>query len=227
MYGSGTGLALCFALAFVTRGATLEGRVISEKGRPVDGLVVSISRSITDGLVANPIVYRARTDKDGGFSIEIGVPGNYVICGTALEEELLDSCRWPNATSLVRIDANQRKVQKTVTLQAGTTLRIRVDDPSQLMAASQRPPENVNLTVGVWSSAGRYYPASLVSQEPRALNFEILVPKNADLRIAVEGYGLKVLDDMNNALNPRNPNSNIHSRSNESDQVRRFKVVPQ
>ena len=77
----------------------------------------------------------------------------------------------------------------------------------------------------MWSEQGRYYPAMLVSSDPSGLNYEILVPPNSGLRLAIEGFGVRVLDSTGAPVNFAVPSAAIQSKSNESDQVRRYQVA--
>ena len=216
---------LCFALSGALRSATLEGRITSEKGKPIGNIGVSVARSLTDGLVANPITYRTTTDNSGKFSVEISASGTYVICANSYDEELLDSCQWPNSSASIRIDASQKKIQASVALQRATTMRIRIDDPQHLLPNPQGPNPGVILQVGVYSQAGRYYQARLVSSDQNGLNFEILVPPSSTIRPAIDGAGIRVFDSNGLQVDFMKDTASFQTRANESDQVRRFQVT--
>src|SRR5579862_9036581 len=89
-------------------GATFIGRVVSDQGRPVSNARVSVQATVaavSNNATLQPTSYFATTDGQGVFSVVLPANGAYSVCVGSPAQQLLNSCEWNLAKSIVQVGA--------------------------------------------------------------------------------------------------------------------------
>jgi hypothetical protein len=197
-------MVLGFFLSNAAFGATtLTGRVYSDRGGPVAGVLASIQRTVASSSYTT---YRVITDAHGKFSVSVPDTATYSVCVGSLSNQLLNTCEWALGQSLVPIASGQQTASVTITLQTGVILRIRLDDPQGLLPAASAISNGTvsssapSVRFGAVSSDGRYHAAIQVSSDSTGQNHQILVPLNAPLSVSIQATGVQVLNQTGTAI---------------------------
>lgn len=224
-------IATALLVALRAEGAVaVNGLVVSDQGRPVTQTLVTITPSPASGIVSGPIVYRTVTDQTGAFTVNISSPGSYSVCAGSLDGALLDSCLWPNSGATLSVP-NAGSLQFKLTLQSGTRLLFRVNDPNGLLTRPGAPPpqnpqNSTFLGVGVWTSDGHYHHAQTLSYDSNGFNYALIIPIGANFLISFQSANISVLDSTGAPVGPATPGLSFQSQANESATVRTFSVGP-
>jgi hypothetical protein len=224
-------IATALLIAVRAEGAvTINGLVVSDQGQPVPQTLVTITPSPASGIVSGPIVYRTVTDQTGAFTVNISDPGNYAVCAGSLDAALLDSCLWLNSGATLSVSSSGSS-QFKLTLQSGTRLRFRVNDPSHLLTRPGAPPpqnpqNSTFLGVGVWTNDGHYHHAQILSYDSNGFDYALIIPIGANLLISFQSANISVLDSTGAPVGPSSPGLSFQSQANESATVRTFSVAP-
>jgi hypothetical protein len=180
------------------KAANLLVRVYSDRGRPVEGALASVQRTVA--TAAPYSTYQVLTDAKGRFSLDVPDTATYSVCVGSWNDRLLNSCEWAFDQSLVKIATGQAAASITIILQTGAILPIRLNDPQNLLPA---PGLAVNTSpavrFGAWSSDGRYHAAIQTSGDALGQNHQMLVPLSAAVQVEVQATGVQVLDQTGNA----------------------------
>lgn len=105
-------ISILLALGIVAStgfGATFVGRIVSDQGRPVSNVSVSVQATVaavSNGATVQPTSYFAKTDGQGIFSVTLPAVGSYSVCVGVPAQQLLNSCEWNLAQSIVQISAH-------------------------------------------------------------------------------------------------------------------------
>ena len=191
-------LGLLFTTYCSLLAGTLVGRVYSEEGRPVDGVLVSVqpTQATASGLPRSQSV----TDVQGTFTVDVA-DGQYSVCVLSDSKGLLNSCEWSLDQSIVTVVSPF--TQFKITLKRGVTLRIRLNDPAKLVSTAVSAPaalaaaaSSINASVSfiVWDALGHSHYVREVGGDDNGRNLELLVPSNASIRLSVQNHNVEVLD---------------------------------
>jgi hypothetical protein len=77
----------------------------------------------------------------------------------------------------------------------GKTLRIRLEDPDDVVPTPSRARADAFVQFGARSADGVFHRARLVSSDARGHNYELVVPPNADLELVADARNLDLSDD--------------------------------
>jgi hypothetical protein len=223
-------LSLQLMLSTSLWAVSVNGTLVSGKGSPVAQTVVTII-PIASGIVSSMSAYKTITDGLGDFTVTVPGPGTYLVCAASQDAQLLDSCLWPNSAARFQIsDASVQSIQVNVPLQVGTSLRFRINDPMGLLprpgaSPAQNSQTNTFLGVGVWTNDGHYYHARIISYDTSGINYLMIVPIGANLRISFQSLNISLLDNTGAPLNPNSSALSFQTDANEAAVVRTFSVV--
>jgi hypothetical protein len=205
-----TGLSLatlctlnCLAQA---NSAALKGRIVDETGAAVAGAVVIYNRGVSykprvPGSHAAPVLQpgevhlngSAVADAGGAFQAT-GLPaGRYGICIYHPATPYLDPCRWGTSISPQVLTPGAAVEAGRIVLQKGVFLRVQVDDPGHLLAVQPKPLRS-DLTIGVVTQGGTFWPAGLIQTTATGRTYRVAVPVGRPLYCWVwsADYGLSV-----------------------------------
>lgn len=183
--------------------ATLTGRIYTDQGPPVGGIAV-----IVQPIVAAPtglVTYPALTDAQGKFVVTVPAGASYSVCAGSPNQGLLNSCEWSAQQSVVQVAASATAAQIVLTLATGTVMHLRVADSAGLLArpgvaatasgkATAPAADPPAVQFGLWDATGHYHLVPLTSGDDKGVNFEILVPLNADFKLTTQGTSIQVAD---------------------------------
>lgn len=199
MKSSITTMALLVSAAHALGAATVRGKVVDERDRPLAGSTVWVH--IRPGGSERPKPYSTwtRTSADGGFEIA-GVPaGNFAACAQLPASPYVDGCFWeqPRIFTLTGREGFELGVLK---LRQGHPLRVRIEDPRGELHAARQARKAADLKVGVWAANGAFYPLKRLYEEPNGEEYGAVVPYDAPLRMMVETRRGRLADERGAAL---------------------------
>jgi len=218
---------LAILLMPFARAAKVQLVIQGEDGKLIRNTPVLVVGNLRDKANHDPVY--AVTDVDGRAMMDVPEAGEYSICVSDPERELLDSCLWPNATATLSIAANTRLagasvLQKTVVLLKGTTVKIRVLDPDDQIPTPKDTDIPSFLRAGVWSSA-HFYHATMVAYDKNSIDYEVVVPRGADVNIAFEAAGVTVKDNNGRDAKPGVDSVSFRTKTNEGASVHIFRAI--
>src|SRR5262249_34896323 len=132
--------------ALPSSASDLNGIVTSSNRKPVAHAIVGVHRSSIDGPLPTTESHGAITNADGTFTVKNLNDGPYVICVLAPGEELLDPCQWSRPLPIFRLPITSKT---QITLERGTTIKMRLDDPERLLPTEKNPRPGVVVEPGV------------------------------------------------------------------------------
>lgn len=176
------------------KAATVNGKVVDERNRPLPGATVWVQ--IRPDAKSHPKPYSAwsRTGRDGAFSIS-GVPaGQFIACAHYPNSPYVDACAWeaPRAFSL----ASTGMVNLgSLELREGHEFRVRIDDPRGDLDRMRKAHTRPDLRVGLWTAAGAFYPLELKQEQPNSREYAAVVPYDAVFRLIAQTGKLQLTGD--------------------------------
>lgn len=218
---------LVMLIAPISWAAKVQLIVQGEDGKLIRNAPMVVVGNLRDKVNHDPIY--AITDVDGRATLDVPDVGEYSICASDPERELLDSCLWPNVSAMLSLGANTKLagasvLQKTVVLQKGTTVKIRVLDPDNQIPTPKDTDRPAFLRAGVWSSA-HFYQASMVAYDKNSVDYEVVVPRGADVNIAFEAAGVMVKDNNGRDAKPGVDTVSFRTKTNEGTSVHIFRAI--
>lgn len=206
-------------------GATLVARILSDQGRPVSNVTVSVQATIAvaaKGVAVQPQPYFANTDSQGVFSIVLPAAGTYSVCVELPAQQLLNSCEWNLSQSIVQVGTPVSAIP-VITLITGIPLNIRLDDPTGILPKLGFS-GSASVSFSILEAKGNSHLASLVSADNSGFNYRILVPLGASgLRLSALANNANVLNQQNATISASSiPQSVI----TDLTQVFHYQVVP-
>jgi hypothetical protein len=187
----------------------IRGAVVTEDGMPVKGAVIAYDKApkhvmVHEGKGMQMKFRRAPDDievssttasrADGGFDFPRPVKGYYRICASVPGTTLLDSCQWSGATVVNSADDADADLNAIV-LRNGVQLRVRVEDPQNLLPRRNPLVAASNLIIGVLTGKGAFHAAAVASIDQLGRDFRLLIPKDEPLRLWVFSRHVRVADE--------------------------------
>jgi len=220
-----------------TGSGSISGKVLTEDGSPVANVQVTASLALPGtttapasplgprATVLGPRAARADTAQDGSFQLS-GLPaGSVVLCAATRTFGLLDPCHWAAQPPTITLAAGQSVTGFKLTLAAGSLLQVRLDDQGKLLkkqAQGHLPlvmfsvvtPQRVPFTV------------PLVNEDDKGRNYQMAVPYDTAMTLAVISPDLELADDRGASLDSKgNQVAFIHSRKKVPSKPLVFHVV--
>jgi hypothetical protein len=189
--------------------ASISGKLVSDIAYlPVQqGSVTAIRAGVP------PFSQTVQIATGGTFQIGSLSAGRYTICVQA--NGLLDPCQWDLATVVVTVGAGESSTGNALTLKAGSVTTLRLDDPSQVLAANAKAGRSPSILAGIWSGTTtaalapivaiasktilpsppkQFHPMRMASQDATGSNYEVLIPHNTPLDFHIESPDVVLAD---------------------------------
>jgi hypothetical protein len=107
----------------------------------------------------------------GGFELT-GLPfGKYSLCVDDPSSEFLDPCFW-GTNSKIELKTGQSVFDRSLTIERGTTLRVRILDPQKLTANG----DAADIIVAILRPNGRLQPLRLTQSDAAGKTYSLAVP---------------------------------------------------
>lgn len=180
--------------------AEIRGSVKLKDGSPLTSALVTARPVPKDGKFQTPTGASVLTAKDGSFRLTGLSGGVYHICVFSPKDETLDPCEWSETPPQVEIPAGGAASALDVVVVRGVKLKLRVDDFAGLSPTRQKPRRDAFLQPGVRSANGALHRCRLVSSDRTGHDYEVLVPRNAEVQVQIDSYNLQVVDQSGAAV---------------------------
>ncbi|MGI8741748.1 MAG: carboxypeptidase-like regulatory domain-containing protein [Bryobacteraceae bacterium] len=179
----------------------ISGTVKGADGSPVASGLVSVSRiADTAKSKLRRISGAAATVPNGSFRLPSLDSGTYRICVQVPGTAWIDPCEWGPGGRTVALPSGQALSSVNLVLNKGAIVTLRVTDPRQLLSMHEGKTPGAHLLLGVSTDALSFRMASLVSQDTGGRNYQLLIPFDRKVNIAVSSAFFRLLDTNGIAL---------------------------
>jgi hypothetical protein len=184
-------------------GAIVSGRVQDASGNRIGAAWVTIIRDPADPK-APPPRFQASTAAwpDGTFAFTGLDAGIYHFCARLAGSTWLNPCDWDTKQTSVTLKTGEIRRDVAVSMKAGTKLRLRLDDPGQLLNQYEKKTPGAHVLVGVVTTTGTLLPAAITGDDGKGQDHEMLVPADTALKVVVTSGFFKLADSKGNAIAP-------------------------
>jgi Carboxypeptidase regulatory-like domain len=189
-------LLVCLPTVFaqINPNGIIQGTVADDKGQSMSGAIVSAL------LNARPPFSRTATSAaDGSFQILGLPPGNYTLCAQVSRGGYVNSCQWSVATQSVTLANKQVSANNLITLRKAAIIKIRMQDPNQLLGQKTPDGRQPHLLIAVATPRG-LSTARKTGKDNNGSDYELTVPFDTNLIMQVTSRDLKLGDDHGNPL---------------------------
>jgi hypothetical protein len=195
---------------------SIQGTVTDTQNKPIVGATVRIIRTFTLNEAVVPYSQSVKTASNGSFLAQGLPPGSYSYCAQMPGDGYVDGCHWGPPLPVVKLSAGQT-LGAALRLDTGSILKVRVLDPSKLVASvsSAGTPGNPPILMGVWDGQGHFLPVHSTGGDSAGLNYQLTVPFDTPLSFQIISSSLKLADSAGAAL-PATPPGPVGSASNAS-----------
>ncbi len=178
-------IAILVAGVASLRAATVTGKVVDERKRPLPGATVWVQIRPDTKSHPKPFSVSSRSGRDGAFSMA-GVPaGQFIACVQYPDSPYVDGCAWDVPRTFALTD-NGALDLGALELREGHEFRVRIDDPrgelDQIRKAGTKP----DLRIGLWTAAGFFYPLPLKREQPNSREYTAVVPYDVPFRLTAQ-----------------------------------------
>lgn len=164
---------------------SLEGIVRTSTGQPVRAAVTLHDLSTPRVAGQTPFDRQFASKSDGSFLIAGIPPGQYEICIAAPQQAVLDPCTWSPATQSVTVTDGGSITSLAVTVQTGTVLHVRVNDPEGLLSRTGQAANEGAISLGLIARRNRYLNLRMLSSDATGQDYFVVVPFEESLTLAV------------------------------------------
>jgi hypothetical protein len=215
--------ALLFVIsAAYSQSVTITGSVAAERKGLADAQVTLAPISAANGSDAAPVPVLATADKHGALSIPGVQPGQYKVCVSVPNDEVLDPCEWGPPVMLT-VDAGKMATLDII-LTRGITVGFLLDDSKGVVDTPFQHNSGTVCRIGVYSRDGNFHPARYVSSQGKQHSYELILPLNTDLKLWIEAVGLQVFDQKDKRVD-RSGGITLRSANNNAHLVLRYRVA--
>lgn len=212
------------AHAFQSSAGQLQGRVVLDSdGSAVSGVTVSLVQisatpratalsPINSGMVTvTPIVgsigatgsaTAASTTPaaDGSFSVGGLAPGQFAVCVKDPKAAVIDPCLWTDSRTTVAVTAGNLSSGLVVRVKKASTVSVRVNDTAQALAQKATEAYPPHILVGAFDIRGGFHPALEVQKDSTGITYEIPIPVDSPVRLAVYSAQVQLATGSNAAV---------------------------
>jgi hypothetical protein len=170
-----------------TGGGSVRGMVTSDKGKALVAVVTVAKMTVpaTSGQTQSTL--------DGSFGFD-GLPaGEYAICARVPAGGFVDSCHWSPMPQTVTVKNGQSIIGVQIRVAAGSVLRIRLNDPGELLEPKGGVEPHVMM--GVFTSRGLFQPTFLAAKDATGRNHEVTIPLDTPLKFHIFSKHLRINDE--------------------------------
>ncbi len=176
--------------------ASIQGTVAdSGSNKAVAGAIVTAVR-----IGLPPASQTAATAGDGSFQIQGLVAGVYSLCIQVPGDGYLDPCQWSGTPVKVTLAAGQNSTGNSLKIAAGAVLKVRVNDPAQLLSQKTADGRTPQLAVGVGGGNSLFRPMRIALQDATGATYQLAVPPGTALNLQVMSGDLKLANSAGAAL---------------------------
>ncbi len=180
-------------------GATVEGRVVDDRNRPIPGATVWLHVRPDGQTRPKPYSAWTPTSPDGTFSFRSVPAGRFVACAQAPNSPFVDGCLWQPPMTITLSASTVRDVGR-IQLQPGHSLRVRVDDPKGEFHSAREARNEMGLRPGVWTPTGFFVPLEKKREEPGAVEYGVIVPFDTQVDVTIQSGRFRLGDERGAAV---------------------------
>jgi hypothetical protein len=141
-----------------------------------------------------PFSQMARVASDGTFQASSLPAGTYTVCVQA--DGFVDPCQWSLPTLVITVANGETSKGNNLTIRFGSVTKLRIEDPSRLLAATTKDGRKPHVLAGVFNAPSapsigkiplppppvQFHLMNIAGQDAAGTNYEILTPRDRLLR---------------------------------------------
>ncbi|MFN7173016.1 MAG: carboxypeptidase-like regulatory domain-containing protein [Fimbriimonadaceae bacterium] len=185
-------MLLCTGDAAVA--ATVSGRVMDEKNRPVMGATVWIHVRPDGSVRPTPYSAWAQSGPGGVFRIPDVPAGQYSACVRAANGPYVDGCMW-GTPARFSVASNPQVNIGALQIAEGHDFRVRIDDPRGELNGGEGGARQTDLKIGLWTSRGFFCPLPVKHRSPNGIEYGGIVPYGDTIRLSIRSEMLTLKDE--------------------------------
>jgi hypothetical protein len=174
--------------------ASIRGRVELDDGGVISGATVVAVRASATTRSPGPVQFFDSTRSDGTFAFTSLEPGTYKICAQAPGTPYVNECLWDLDPLLATVGTDVRSPEVVLRLKRGVPVDVRIEDPGNLLEASERERGGAQILVGIIAPSGLFHPTRVSAKTGEGRSHSIVVPFDTSVKIAIRSRKV-VLDD--------------------------------
>lgn len=180
--------------------ATISGTLATTAAKPIRAAITlhDLSTSRTVGQTSFDHQYASKSD--GSFILTGVAAGKYEICVEAPPDNVLDPCVWSPPRPTITVAAGDAVTGLKVTVQTGSAVQIRVNDPQALVAGSKASAAGNALSLMVITRGNRYVNFRLLGSDAAGSNHYLVVPFNEPMMLVTASTQLALSDANGKAI---------------------------
>ena len=181
-------------------GATISGSLATTAGKPIRAAITLHDLSTSRTVGQAPFDHQYASKSDGSFSLT-GVPaGKYEICVEAPPDNVLDPCVWSPSRPTITVAAGDAVTGLKVTVQTGSVVQIRANDPQALVAGSLGGVAGNALSLMVITRGNRYVNFRLLGKDATGSSHYLVVPFNEPMMLVTASTQFALSDANGKAI---------------------------
>ena len=177
---------------------TMLGSVTDDSGSPVGGALVTTNLQQADGVQTGPpFTASALADSNGQFELDELPAGTYSLCAEQESAAMLNPCMWSDQAITASVTAGGTTKGVSIAMQKGVAIKVRVDDPQQLLAKNGLADD---ILIGAGHGSSPFVGAQLVSKDANGKNLVLLIPADQTISMSVYSASFHLADAKGNGL---------------------------
>ncbi|MFN7932154.1 MAG: carboxypeptidase-like regulatory domain-containing protein [Bryobacteraceae bacterium] len=191
----------CQSNGSVPLGAMVQGRVMSEEGKGIEGATVTVIRRPAEDVGSlPPPVLSAVTDGSGVFLLHGMAAGTYRLCAQVPFSELLNPCEWETSRTEVSVKVSETKSGLEIRMVKGHLVMVNVQDPGGYLSTHLGKTRGAGFLVSYKALNRPTRPILPRNRDKVGRQYVVAVPFDRQVRFQVHSRFFSVEDDAGRAL---------------------------
>jgi hypothetical protein len=180
---------------------SIQGTVIdATTSKPIDGAIVT-AVSATFPVFSQSV----STAEDGSYQINSLPASTFSLCAHVPGDLYPNSCHWGKTPIAVTLTGGQQSAGNQLSVTAGFTLKVRIQDPGQFLNQKTSAGYDPDLVMGVFGTQGLFYPAHKIDQDSSGADYQLAIPLATRVTLSIASKALTLADSTGAAL----PNNTV------------------
>jgi hypothetical protein len=175
----------------------------SIQGMVIDAIThTPIGGAIVTAVSTTPPIFSQSVSiaDDGSYQINSVPAGLFFLCVYVPGDLYPNSCQWGKTPIAVTMAGGQQSTGNVLSITAGSTLKVRIQDPGQFLNQKSGAGYDPDLVLGVIGPQGLFYPTHKVDQDAAGADYQLAIPVGTRVTFSVASNTLTLADSTGAAL---------------------------